>query len=97
MFNLGTKTVVLNSNANVTEANGVISIAGFGTFAIPTVAAGRQKTRGISVAKKWQCVHTPVTPYDDTKTYDIVLGIRSERVLSNIFSDIDVWTSNQSR
>jgi hypothetical protein len=33
---------------------------------------------------------TPVT-YDDTKTYDIVLGIRSERV-SNIFSDIDVWT-----
>jgi hypothetical protein len=34
---------VLNSNA-VTEANGVISIAGFGTFAIPTVAAaaGRQ-------------------------------------------------------
>jgi hypothetical protein len=45
---------VLNSNANVTEANGVISIAGFGTFAIPTVAAaaGRQ---GISVAKKmWQ-------------------------------------------
>jgi hypothetical protein len=35
---------------------------------------------------------TPVTPYDDTKTYDIVLGIRSERVLSNIFSDIDVWT-----
>jgi hypothetical protein len=41
MFNLGTKTVVLNSNANVTEANGVISIAG-GT-AIPTVAAaGRQ-------------------------------------------------------
>jgi hypothetical protein len=36
---------------------------------------------------------TPVTPYDDTKTYDIVLGIRSER-LSNIFSDIDVWTFN---
>jgi hypothetical protein len=35
---------------------------------------------------------TSVTPYDDTKTYDIVLGIRSERVLSNIFSDIDVWT-----
>jgi hypothetical protein len=32
MFNLGTKTVVLNSNANVTEANGVISIAGFGTL-----------------------------------------------------------------
>jgi hypothetical protein len=31
MFNLGTKTVVLN-NANVTEANGVISIAGFGTL-----------------------------------------------------------------
>jgi hypothetical protein len=24
--------------------------------------------------------------------YDIASGIRSERVLSNIFSDIDVWT-----
>jgi hypothetical protein len=81
MFNLGTKTVVLNSNANVTEANGVISIAGFGTFAIPTVAAaaGRQ----ISVAKcSGRCVQiTPVTPYDDTKTYDIVLGIRSESIV----------------
>jgi hypothetical protein len=40
---------VLNSNANVTEANGVISIAGFGTFAIPTVAAAEEDR--ISVAK----------------------------------------------
>jgi hypothetical protein len=49
MFNLGTKQLCLTVT-NVTEANGVISIAGFGTFAIPTVAAaaGRQ---GISVAK----------------------------------------------
>jgi hypothetical protein len=38
---------------------------------------------------QWQvCTQSPVTPYDDTKN-DIVLGIRSERVLSNIFSDID--------
>jgi hypothetical protein len=84
---------VLNSNANVTEANGVISIAGFGTFAIPTVAAAEEDR--ISVAKNAVAgvyTITPVTPYDDTKTYDIVLGIRSERVLSNIFSDIDVWT-----
>jgi hypothetical protein len=49
---------------------------------------------GISVAKNAVAgvYNHPVTPYDDTKTYDIVLGIRSERVLSNIFSDIDVWT-----
>jgi hypothetical protein len=49
---------------------------------------------GISVAKNAVAgvYNHLVTPYDDTKTYDIVLGIRSERVLSNIFSDIDVWT-----
>jgi hypothetical protein len=56
----------------------------------------RQEDKGISVAKNAVAgVHNhSVTPYDDTKTYDIVLGIRSERVLSNIFSDIDVWTFN---
>jgi hypothetical protein len=31
---------------------------------------------------------------DDTKTYDIVPVFAPERVLSNIFSDIDVWTFN---
>jgi hypothetical protein len=85
---------VLNSNANVTEANGVISIAGFGTLQSQQLLL-RQEDKGNFCCKKmqWQCVHNhPVTPYDDTKTYDIVLGIRSERVLSNIFSDIDVWT-----
>jgi hypothetical protein len=84
---------VLNSNANVTEANGVISIA---SVAIPTVAAAAGRQGEFLLQKmQWQvCTQSPVTPYDDTKTYDIVLGIRSERVLSNIFSDIDVWTSN---
>jgi hypothetical protein len=93
MFNLGTKTVVLNSNANVTEANGVISIAGFGTLQSQQLL--RQEDKGNFCCKmQWQvCTQSPVTPYDDTKTY-IVLGIRSERVLSNIFSDIDVWTFN---
>jgi hypothetical protein len=43
MFNLGTKTVVLNSNANVTEANGVISIAGFGTFNPNSCCCGEDK------------------------------------------------------
>jgi hypothetical protein len=93
MFNLGTKTVVLNS-ANVTEANGVISIAGFGTLQSQQLLL-RQEDKGNFCCKKCsgRCVHNhSVTPYDDTKTYDIVLGIRSERVLSNIFSDIDVWT-----
>jgi hypothetical protein len=42
MFNLGTKTVVLNSNANVTEANGVISIAGFGTLQSQQLLAGNK-------------------------------------------------------
>jgi hypothetical protein len=49
MFNLGTKTVVLNSNANVTEANGVISIAGFGTLQSQQLLLAER--RGISVAK----------------------------------------------
>jgi hypothetical protein len=95
MFNLGTKTVVLNSNANVTEANGVISITGFGTFTIPTISAAAGRSGGISIAKNAVAgvyTITPVTAYDDTKTYDIVLGIRSERILSNIFSDVDLWT-----
>jgi hypothetical protein len=43
------KTVVLNSNANVTEANGVISIAGFGTLQSQQLLL-RQERRG-NVAK----------------------------------------------
>jgi hypothetical protein len=52
----------------------------------------RQEDRGISVAKNAVAGVYTITRLhlDDTKTYDIVLGIRSERVLSNIFSD--VWT-----
>jgi hypothetical protein len=71
----------------------VISIAGFGTLQSQLLLRQEDK---ISVAKNAVAgVYTiSVTPYDDTKTYDIVLGIRSERVLSNIFSDIDVWTFN---
>jgi hypothetical protein len=72
---------VLNSNANVTEANGVISIAGFGTLQSQQLLL-RQEDKGISVAKNAVAgvyTITPVTPYDDTKTYDIVLGIRSEK------------------
>jgi hypothetical protein len=86
---------VLN-NANVTEANGVISIAGFGTLQSQQLLL-RQEDKGNFCCKNAVAgvyTITPVTPYDDTKTYDIVLGIRSERVLSNIFSDIDVWTFN---
>jgi hypothetical protein len=59
MFNLGTKTVVLNSNANVTEANGVISIAGFGTLQSQQLLAGRQ---GEFLLQKmqWQvCTQSP--------------------------------------
>lgn len=95
MFNLGTKQIVLNSNSNVTEANGVISIAGFGDFSIPTTAVAVTRVGAVTVSKPAKAgvyTITPVTAYDDTKTYDIVLGIRSERVLSNIFSDGDAWT-----
>jgi hypothetical protein len=84
---------VLNSNANVTEANGVIPSQDL-NFAIPTVAAAAGRQGEFLLQKcSGRCVHNNlVVAYDDTKTYDIVLGIRSERVLSNIFSDIDVWT-----
>lgn len=95
MFNLGTKQIVLNSNANVTEANGVISIAGFGEFTVPTAVVAATRVGAITVSKPAKAgvyTITPVTAYDDTKTYDIVLGIRSERVLSNIYSDGDSWT-----
>lgn len=101
MFNLGTKQIVLNSNSNVTEvaatANtpGVISIAGFGQFTIPTPAAAAARVGAVTVAASAVAgvfTITPVTAYDDTKTYDLVLGIRSARILSNIFTDGDVWT-----
>lgn len=95
MFNLGTKQIVLNSNSNVTEAGGVISIAGFGTFTIPTAAAAGARVGAVTASKPAVAgvyTITPVTAYDDSKTYDIVVGIRSERVLSNIFSDGDSWT-----
>jgi hypothetical protein len=83
MFNLGTKTVVLNSNANVTEANGVISIAGFGTLQSQQLLL-RQEDKG-----NFCCKNAVAGVYTITRlhlmtilTYDIVLGIRSERVLS---------------
>jgi hypothetical protein len=68
-----------------------ISIAGFGTLQSQQLLL-RQEDKGNFCCKNAVAgvyTITPVTPYDDTKTYDIVLGIRSERVLSNIFSDID--------
>jgi hypothetical protein len=62
-------------------------------FAIPTVAAAAEGGQGNFIAKNAVLsvyTITPVTPYDDINVR--LLGIRSERVLSNIFSDIDVWT-----
>jgi hypothetical protein len=77
---------VLNSNANVTEANGVIHRR-IRNFCNPnSCCCGRQ---GEFLLQKCsgRCVHNhSVTPMTILK-YDIVLGIRSERVLSNIFSD----------
>jgi hypothetical protein len=81
MFNLGTKTVVLNSNANVTEANGVISIAGFGTLQSQQLLLRQEDKEFLLQKCSGRCVHHSVTPYDDTKTYDIVLGIRSESIV----------------
>jgi hypothetical protein len=76
---------VLNSNANVTEANGVISIAGFGTLQSQQLLLREDK--GISVAKNAVAgvyTITPVTPYDDTKTYDIVVFAQKEYCLISL-------------
>jgi hypothetical protein len=93
MFNLGTKQLCAVTRTLQKQMGNLHRR--IRNFAIPTVAAaaGRQN---FCCKKAVAGVYTitPVTPYDDTKTYDIVLGIRSERVLSNIFSDIDVWTFN---
>jgi hypothetical protein len=80
MFNLGTKTVVLNSNANVTEANGVISIAGFGTLQSQQLL--RQEDKGISVAKmQWQVCTQSIGYTLTILKRTIVLGIRSEGIV----------------
>lgn len=100
MFNLGTKQVVLNSDANVTESapvsgqKGVISIAGFGQFQIPTVAEAQARVGAKTVSSLAVAgVYTITTAaLNATKSYDLVLGIRSPRKLSNIFTDGDVWT-----
>lgn len=100
MFNLGTKQVVINGASNVTKVQGsagvpsIVNIEGFGTFSVPSVAAAAAREGAITVAAAAvKGVYTiSITGYDDTKTYDLVLGVRSERVLSNIFSDGDVWT-----
>jgi hypothetical protein len=87
MFNLGTKQVVLVTR----HGNQYLRIQGNPNSLL------RQEDKEFLLQKNAVAgvyTITPVTPYDDTKTYDIVLGIRSERVLSNIFSDIDVWTFN---
>lgn len=118
MFNLGTKQVVLNSTSNVTiatpagvavanaaaaAAGDIITVAGFGTFTIPTDVAAAARVGAITVASNAVAGVYTLTPtfplnglgaaaYDPTKAYDIVLGIRSPRKLSNIFTDGDVWT-----
>jgi hypothetical protein len=95
MFNLGTKQVVLNSSTNITEVDGVISIAGFGQFTIPTTADAATRVGAITVASAAVAAVYTITPagtYDPTKVYDLVLGVRSSRQLSNIFTDGDVWT-----
>lgn len=101
MFNLGTKQIVLNSSANVKEQPsagglpGVITIAGFGSFTIPTPAAAA--TRGgkvTSAASAVAGVYTITAPSaaPATKSYDLVLGLRSSRMISDIFTDGDVFT-----
>jgi outer membrane biogenesis lipoprotein LolB len=52
MFNLGTKTVVLNSNANVTEANGVISQDS--ELLQSQQLLLRQEDKGVAKKMQWQ-------------------------------------------
>jgi hypothetical protein len=65
---------VLNSNANVTEANGVIPSQDR-NFAIPTVAAAAGRQGEFLLQKcSGRCVHNHlVTPYDDTKRTTLYL------------------------
>lgn len=101
MFNLGTKQVVINSSSNVTEQPsaaglpGVITIAGFGSFTIPTPASAATRGGKVSVAVSavagvYTITATTATPA--TKSYDLVLGLRSSRMVSEIFTDGDVFT-----
>lgn len=100
MFNLGTKEIVLNSNANVTESapvvgqKGIITIAGFGQFTIPTVAEAAARVGAKTVSSPAVAgVYTITTgALDAAKAYDLVLGVRSPRKVSEIFTDGDVWT-----
>jgi hypothetical protein len=93
MFNLGTKQLCLTVTRRYRSK---VIHRRIRNFAIPTVAAAGRQGKFLLQKNAVAGVYTITrfTPYDDTKTYDIVLGIRSERVLSNIFSDIDVWTFN---
>jgi hypothetical protein len=84
---------VLNSNANVTEANGVISIAGFGTLQSQQLLL-RQEDRGISVAK-----NAVAGVYTITRLHLMTILKRTtlylvfaQKEYCLIFSDIDVWT-----
>jgi hypothetical protein len=91
MFNLGTKTVVLNSNANVTEANGVISIAGFGTLQSQQLLLRQEDKEFLLQKCSGRCVHPLSYTLTILKRTTLYL-VFAQKVLSNIFSDIDVWT-----
>jgi hypothetical protein len=72
MFNLGQQLCL--TVANVTETNGV-SPSQDSELCKSNSSAAAGETRGISVAAKCsgRCVQSlQFTPYDDTKTYDIV-------------------------
>jgi hypothetical protein len=93
MFNLGTKTVVLNSNANVTEANGVI--AGFGTLQSQQLLL-RQEDKG-----NFCCKNAVAGVYTITRLH--LMTILKRTTLYLVFAQkeyclislvIDVWTSN---
>jgi hypothetical protein len=50
---------VLNSNANVTEANGVISIAGFGTLQSQQLLLRQEDKEFLLQKMQWQvCTHS---------------------------------------
>ena len=106
MFNLGTKQVVLNSSANVTEVAGtptvpgVITIAGFGSFTVPSVADAAARAGSVSVAANavagvYTITSAGLTP--STKVYDLVLGLRSARMVSDIFTDGDICTFQSAK
>jgi len=102
MFNLGFKQIVINGDAQVTEVgttsgvSGVITIAGFGEFTIPEIAAAAARGGKVtaSAAAALGVYTAVIAGFDAAKTYDIKLKVKNARDVSGIYTGHsgDTWT-----